>query len=81
MVYSSYISNKFIKKNGAFNFKHTLYICIISVGEPISVEQFEKPTQELIDKYHEIYLERLSKVFDDNKVKYGISEDKKLNFV
>jgi len=51
------------------------------VGAPIDLPKEEKPSNELIAKYHKIYTEALAKLFDDHKVKYGIDPEKHLKFV
>ncbi|TKR72636.1 hypothetical protein L596_020053 [Steinernema carpocapsae] len=53
----------------------------IVFGAPISVEKVEDPTREQVQELHEKYCEALTKLFDDNKTVYGISEDKKLTIV
>jgi 2-acylglycerol O-acyltransferase 2 len=49
------------------------------VGKPIPVKQIQNPTQEDIDQLHAEYCAQLSTLFDENKTKYGISEDEILN--
>lgn len=41
------------------------------VGKPIDVEKIENPTQEDIDKYHELYLKGLKDIFEKYKVELG----------
>ncbi|PIO22947.1 hypothetical protein AB205_0086620, partial [Aquarana catesbeiana] len=50
------------------------------VGKPIPVKQTSNPTQEEIDELHQIYLESLQELFEENKAKYGIPEHKSLIF-
>ena len=57
-----------------------LCVCV-TVGNPIAVEQCNEPTQEQIDKYHSLYMKDLKTLFDEYKVKYGISKSKELKFV
>ena len=53
----------------------------ISVGRPIDTVKMEEPTREAVNKYHELYLESLSQLFDEYKTKYGVPKDTKLTFV
>ncbi|XP_074063541.1 diacylglycerol O-acyltransferase 2-like protein 6 isoform X3 [Macrotis lagotis] len=48
------------------------------VGEPIPVPKIEKPSREMVDKYHSLYIKALQKLFDEHKVQYGISETQEL---
>ncbi|KAF8386096.1 hypothetical protein PRIPAC_75238, partial [Pristionchus pacificus] len=48
------------------------------LGAPIPVERIENPTQEQIDGYHSIYIQRLTELFEDHKEKYGIAADNHL---
>ncbi|XP_067322314.1 2-acylglycerol O-acyltransferase 2 [Anolis sagrei] len=51
------------------------------VGKPISVEKNPNPSQEEVDDLHQLYMEELSKLFEDHKLKYNVPEDKHLSFV
>ncbi|XP_036989023.1 acyl-CoA wax alcohol acyltransferase 1 [Artibeus jamaicensis] len=51
------------------------------VGEPLPVPKIEKPSQEVVDKYHALYMEALQKLFDQHKTKHGLSETQKLLFL
>ena len=51
------------------------------VGKPIEVPKVGEPDDETLEKYHNMYMEELSRLFDEHKTKYGVSEDKTLNFV
>ncbi|XP_065182883.1 acyl-CoA wax alcohol acyltransferase 1-like [Sycon ciliatum] len=51
------------------------------VGEPMVVPQVEKPTAEIVDHWHAMYLEKLSNLFDMHKEKYGYEPEKKLEFI
>ena len=53
----------------------------MAVGEPLPVPKIDKPSQEVVDKYHALYMEALKKLFDQHKTKYGLSETQKLLFV
>lgn len=39
----------------------------IVVGEPIHVEKCEHPTEEMVDKYHQQYIDNLVKLYNDYK--------------
>lgn len=43
--------------------------------------KIEKPSQEVVDKYHALYVEALQKLFDQHKTKHGLSETQKLLFL
>ncbi|XP_069059977.1 2-acylglycerol O-acyltransferase 2 isoform X2 [Pleurodeles waltl] len=51
------------------------------VGKPIKVEQNQNPTDEEIDCIHKIYMEELSKLFEEHKTQYNIPADRHLEFV
>lgn len=51
------------------------------VGEPLLVPKIEKPSQEVVDKYHALYMDALCKLFDQHKTQYGCSETQKLLFL
>eukprot|EP00615_Pteridomonas_danica_P008995 CAMPEP_0114345862 /NCGR_PEP_ID=MMETSP0101-20121206/12598_1 /TAXON_ID=38822 ORGANISM="Pteridomonas danica, Strain PT" /NCGR_SAMPLE_ID=MMETSP0101 /ASSEMBLY_ACC=CAM_ASM_000211 /LENGTH=201 /DNA_ID=CAMNT_0001482143 /DNA_START=346 /DNA_END=951 /DNA_ORIENTATION=+ len=40
-------------------------------GEPIPTKQCDKPTQEQVDKMHELYMNKLKELFDMNKADHG----------
>ncbi|TKR57494.1 hypothetical protein L596_030749 [Steinernema carpocapsae] len=70
---------------GIFNYSfgllpHRVPLNIV-FGAPIPVEKVEHPTREQVEELHEKYLEALTELFDNHKVAYGISEDKKLTIV
>ena len=48
------------------------------VGKPIPVEKSPNPTQEEIDKYHQVYMDSLIALFEEHKTKYGIKAEEKL---
>ncbi|EHB08337.1 Acyl-CoA wax alcohol acyltransferase 1 [Heterocephalus glaber] len=51
------------------------------VGEPLPLPQIEKPSHEMVDKYHALYVDALSKLFDKHKTQYGCSDSQKLLFL
>ncbi|KFO29871.1 Acyl-CoA wax alcohol acyltransferase 1 [Fukomys damarensis] len=51
------------------------------VGEPLPLPQIEKPSQEMVDKYHTLYMDALSKLFNKHKTQYGCSDSQKLLFL
>ncbi|XP_041379717.1 2-acylglycerol O-acyltransferase 2-like [Gigantopelta aegis] len=50
------------------------------VGRPIEVAKVENPSQEQIDKLHGQYMDALVRLFESNKRKYNVDEDKHLIF-
>lgn len=48
------------------------------MGEPVAVPKVENPSWELVDRYHELYINALLKLFNENKTKYGLSESDEL---
>ena len=58
------------------------FVCFATaVGAPIEVEKIASPSQEEVDALHEIYIEALAQVFEENKEKYGVPKEAKLDFV
>ena len=53
----------------------------VSVGKPIDVPKVDEPDKETVDKYHKMSTDALSDLFDQHKVRFGVREEKKLNFV
>nr|XP_014123343.1 diacylglycerol O-acyltransferase 2 [Zonotrichia albicollis] len=51
------------------------------VGEPLAVPKVENPSRELVDRYHELYIHALLKLFNENKTKYGLSESDELHIL
>ncbi|XP_078525423.1 2-acylglycerol O-acyltransferase 2-like [Lissotriton helveticus] len=51
------------------------------VGEPIVVEKTPNPSRESIDQLHKVYLEKLVQLFEANKTRYGVPENKHLNLI
>lgn len=41
----------------------------------------EEPSTEVIEKYHKLYLEALTELYETHKAKYNIPEEMKLQFV
>lgn len=54
---------------------------LLAVGEPLPVPKIEKPSQEMVDKYHTLYMEALHKLFDQHKTLLGCSKTQKLLFL
>ncbi|XP_004694511.1 PREDICTED: acyl-CoA wax alcohol acyltransferase 1 [Condylura cristata] len=54
---------------------------ITVVGEPLPLPKIEKPSQEVVNKYHTLYMEALHKLFDQHKTQYGFSETAKLLYL
>uniref|UniRef100_A0A803VJZ6 Acyltransferase n=1 Tax=Ficedula albicollis TaxID=59894 RepID=A0A803VJZ6_FICAL len=55
--------------------------CRSRVGEPLAVPKVENPSRELVDRYHELYISALLKLFNENKTKYGLSESDELHIL
>ncbi|NWT00939.1 DGAT2 acyltransferase, partial [Mionectes macconnelli] len=51
------------------------------VGEPVPVPKVQNPSRELVDTYHEMYIQALLKLFNDNKTKYGLAETDELHIL
>ncbi|XP_004716746.1 acyl-CoA wax alcohol acyltransferase 1 [Echinops telfairi] len=51
------------------------------VGEPLPLPHIEKPSQEIVDKYHALYMDALYKLFEQHKVQYGSSKTQDLAFL
>ncbi|XP_061454669.1 diacylglycerol O-acyltransferase 2-like [Rhineura floridana] len=51
------------------------------IGEPVTVPKIEQPTCEMVDLYHSMYIQSLCKLFNDHKVKYGLSETAELRIL
>ncbi|CAB3405070.1 unnamed protein product [Caenorhabditis bovis] len=48
------------------------------VGAPIPVEKVENPTREQIDELHQLYIQKLTELFNEHKTKYGVDKDVEL---
>nr|XP_056715907.1 diacylglycerol O-acyltransferase 2-like [Euleptes europaea] len=51
------------------------------IGEPVTVPKIERPSCETVDAYHAMYVKALLKLFNDQKVKYGLSETDELQIL
>ncbi|XP_054482230.1 2-acylglycerol O-acyltransferase 3b [Anoplopoma fimbria] len=51
------------------------------VGSPISVPKCITPTEEEVNHYHRLYMEGLSKLFQEHKVSCGLSESHTLQII
>lgn len=51
------------------------------VGAPIPVAKNALPTRGEVEALHGVYVEALKTLFDENKTKYGIKEDAKLEII
>lgn len=43
--------------------------------------KIENPSQEIVAKYHALYIDALRKLFDQHKTKFGISETQELEII
>ncbi|XP_004694486.1 PREDICTED: acyl-CoA wax alcohol acyltransferase 2 [Condylura cristata] len=50
----------------------------IVVGKPLPMPKIENPSQEIVAKYHTLYVDALCKLFNQHKMKFGISESTEL---
>lgn len=48
---------------------------LFTVGKPIDVPKIPKPTKEDIEKYHKIFVEELTSLFEEHKTKYSKHPD------
>ncbi|XP_049623281.1 diacylglycerol O-acyltransferase 2-like protein 6 [Suncus etruscus] len=48
------------------------------VGEPMPMPRINDPDQKTVDKYHELYVSALKKLFNEHKVQYGLPETQEL---
>ncbi|XP_007441137.1 2-acylglycerol O-acyltransferase 2-B-like [Python bivittatus] len=60
---------------GLLPFRRPIYTV---VGAPILVPRTPHPSPEAIDELHEMYLEKLTRLFEEHKAKYGLPQDKHL---
>jgi len=51
------------------------------VGQPIRVEKKEKPSVEDLEVLHQLYMDELSKLFEEHKTNYGVDKDTHLTFI
>lgn len=49
-----------------------------TVGAPIPVQRSPRPSREQVDQLHELYVERLTQLFEEHKTHYGVSADQDL---
>lgn len=45
------------------------------MGKPIDVPKIAVPSKEDVDKYHQIFVEELTKLFEEHKTKYSKHPD------
>ncbi len=48
----------------------------VVVGEPIKVVQSDDPSNAEIQKWHALYIQKLTEIYEQNKGKYGMQEVK-----
>jgi hypothetical protein len=51
---------------------------ITVVGNPITLPRIDNPTQEQVDHWHGVYVEKLVDLFERNKARFGYA-DRTLN--
>lgn len=64
-----------------FTLAFSPFASLLVVGEPLPVPKIEKPSQEVVDKYHTLYMEALYKLFNQHKTKFGNSKTQRLFFL
>ncbi|XP_056417161.1 2-acylglycerol O-acyltransferase 2 isoform X2 [Hyla sarda] len=50
------------------------------VGKPIPVAENPHPSNAEVDRLHELYMEKLSELFEEHKSRYNVAADKHLTF-
>jgi 2-acylglycerol O-acyltransferase 2 len=63
---------------GLLPFRKPIYTV---VGKPIEMPFIETPTKEEIQKYHDIYISELTKLFDEHKEKYLDDKNTELEII
>jgi len=53
----------------------------VIVGKPIEIERNPNPSQEVIDHYHQLYMDSLQKLFDNHKKDYELYNNVTMEFV
>jgi len=53
----------------------------VVVGKPIDVERNPNPTEEVVDHYHSLYIERLTSLYEEHKVNYDGYKDLNLEII
>ncbi|XP_035287880.1 2-acylglycerol O-acyltransferase 3b isoform X1 [Anguilla anguilla] len=51
------------------------------VGSPISVPQVSRPSEEMVDHYHSLYMEALTQLFHAHKTSCGLSDTHQLQII
>ena len=48
-----------------------IFYSFITVGKPIEVSKEENPSTEMVEKLKEIYIEKLTELYNENKARFG----------
>lgn len=48
---------------------------LFSVGKPIDIPKIAQPSKDVVDKYHQIFVDELIKLFEEHKTKYSKHPD------
>ena len=56
-------------------------VLLFLVGSPIDTKKEKNPNRRYIDRIHKKYVRSLAKLFQENKIKYGIKESTQLVIV
>lgn len=50
------------------------------VGKPIEVQMIPHPSEEEVNRLHQLYIKELCKLFEEHKLKFNVPEDQHLEF-
>ena len=59
----------------------TVQTLLFAVGRVIKVAKNPHPTQQEIDETHRIYVDSLTALFDENKERFGLDRNQKLQII
>jgi len=63
---------------GLMPYRHPIHMV---VGEPIDLPKIEEPSKEDFDKYHQIYLDALEKLYNEHRENYQKDQLVDLKFI
>lgn len=52
----------------------------LAVGKPIEVQMIPHPSEEEVNRLHQLYIKELCKLFEEHKLKFNVPEDQHLEF-
>ena len=47
----------------------------VVVGQPIEIPKVERPSDEVVAKYHQIYIQEIQNLFDRHKAQYAAPDE------